>query len=196
MVMFEENELLEILHSHNRWWTASKVPEGKLEEFKRRDFFKLQDALNQEEITAIIGARRVGKTILIHQLIENLLEQGIDSKRILYLSIDDAYLKLSTGKPLLDVFDTYSKYILHEDLKDLNQQVYFFLDEIQYLDGWESVLKRWYDLKFKLKFIVSGSSSTSITKGSSEALLGRVEPRIVMPLKFLEKSFQLRYIFS
>ncbi len=48
------------------------------------------------------------------------------------------------------------------------------------------MLKRWYDLGYRIKFIVSGSSNLSILRGTSEALVGRINPQIVLPMKFTE----------
>ncbi len=35
---------------------------------------------------------------------------------------------------------------------------YLFLDEVQRLDRWELYLKKYYDLKYPLKMIISGSA--------------------------------------
>ena len=54
------------------------------------------------------------------------------------------------------------------------------------LKDWERILKNWYDLGYKLKFVISGSSSIWISKGTEESLLGRIKTSIMMPLKFSE----------
>lgn len=101
------------------------------------------------------------------------------------MSLDDPFLKL-TLRNLGNVFELYAATILKEPLGGLKDKVYVFLDEIQTIKNWESMLKRWYDLGYNIKFIVTGSSSMSIREGASEALVGRIHPQIVFPLKFLE----------
>jgi predicted AAA+ superfamily ATPase len=180
----EDSELLRIMHTYNPWWDTGKVPPSKALEFKRRDYHKLLDTLEDRKITAIVGPRRVGKTTLMYQLIEHIVSK-IGPARAMYVSLDDPYLKI-TAESLKDIFELYSKYVLKEPLPSVQEQVYLFLDEVQALPGWENVLKRWVDAGYNVKFFVSGSSSANILTGATESLVGRISPRIVMPMKFLE----------
>lgn len=134
---------------------------------------------------ALIGPRQVGKTTIIYQLIDKLLADGIEPRRIFFASLDDPYLNV-TLKNWGRIFDLYSTIILKEPLNELTGRIYVFLDEIQTLKNWESMLKRWYDLGYNMKFIVTGSSSMGMHEGASEALVGRIHPQIVFPMKFLE----------
>ena len=54
------------------------------------------------------------------------------------------------------------------------------------MKNWEAMLKRFFDLGYNLKFVVTGSSSVSILDGASEALVGRIHPQMVFPMKFIE----------
>jgi len=180
----DETELLRILHTHNPWWASGQVPATKAPPFKRRDYYKLLENVENPKIVAVIGARRVGKTTLMYQLIENIIT-NTEPKRALYVSLDDPYLKI-TIESLKTIFDLYSKYILKEPLSDLKERAYVFLDEVQTLEKWDIVLKRWFDLGYKMKFFISGSSSVNILTGGAESLVGRMSPQIVLPMKFLE----------
>lgn len=40
------------------------------------------------------GARRVGKTTIMYQMIDNLIDEGISPKNILYVSFDNPIIKL------------------------------------------------------------------------------------------------------
>ena len=181
----DELEIVKVLNRYNPWWDGRAISEGKTILFKRGDFYEISRNLNRKEIVSIVGPRRVGKTILIHQLIKELLDKGIDSKKILYLSVDEVeFVKGSVE--LKDVFEVYFKYIVKMPLNELSDTHYLFLDEIQELENWEKILKNWYDLGYKIKFIISGSSSIWISKGSEESLLGRIKTSVMMPLKFSE----------
>jgi len=179
-----ETEILRILYLHNPWWDSGQVPPSKALPFKRRDFYKLLEELKNPKISVIIGARRVGKTVLMYQLIDYVVS-NFGSKRAMYISLDDPYLKVDV-QLLGRILDLYSKYVLKQPFSDISEPVYIFLDEIQTLDGWELVLKRWFDLGYKMKFFVSGSSSVNILTGGAESLIGRMRLQIVFPLKFLE----------
>ena len=181
---YDETEILRIMYTHNPWWLSGRVPISKAPSFKRRDFYKLLKELRDPRVTAIVGARRVGKTTLMYQLIDYIVSR-IGSKRVMYISLDDPYLKVDI-RLLGKIFDLYSRYILKQPFSEITDYIYIFLDEIQTLTGWELVLKRWFDLGYKVKFFVSGSSSTNILTGGAESLVGRMRLRIVFPMKFLE----------
>lgn len=181
----EEIEIVKVLNRYNFWWDNKPIPESKMSPFKRGDFYVIKKNLNKKEIDSIVGPRRVGKTVLIHQLIQDLLSSGVDPKKILYLSVDETELNRG-GAELRHILETYSKFIIKTPFEDLKETHYLFLDEIQELPDWEKILKNWYDLGYKLKFVISGSSSIWISKGTEESLLGRIKTSIMMPLKFSE----------
>jgi len=75
---------------------------------------------------------------------------------------------------------------------------YLFLDEIQRLERWELYLKKYYDLKFPVRIIISGSASSPIFKKTRESLLGRVKDYHLLPFSFREfalYSFQNKPTF-
>lgn len=181
----EEIDIIKVLNRYNPWWDNRPIPEQKTSKFKRGDFYIIRDNLKRREISSIIGPRRVGKTILIHQLIQDLLNDKISPSRILYLSVDEVELNRG-GAELKHIIEAYFKYIVKKPLEQLDDTHYLFLDEVQELPQWEKILKNWYDLGYKIKFIVSGSSSIWISKGTEESLLGRIKTSLMMPLKFSE----------
>jgi len=127
----------------------------------------------------------------MYQLIEYVIQRA-DASCVIYVSLDDPYLKI-TVESLKTIFELYGKYILKQPFSDLKEAVYLFLDEVQSLEKWDIVLKRWYDLGYKMKFFVSGSSSVNILTRGAESLVGRISPQIVFPMKFLESvRFQMK----
>ncbi len=190
--MGNEQAVLGALYEQNPWWISGIVPEEFVKPiktlktpFKRRDFFTLKDKLAEKEITAIIGPRQVGKTTILYQLIDSLLqEKKVDPKRILYFSFD--YPRLGPGTSINEVLDAYATSVLREAFGDLRAPVYIFLDEVCRVDGWSRLLKGWYDLKYKMKFVVSHSSSSEVLRGASESLVGRIAPYVMLPLKFVD----------
>ncbi len=181
----DELEILRILNKYNPWWNNKAIPASKASKFRRGDFYKLQEELSRKEITSIVGPRRVGKTIIIHQLIQHLLELKTDPKRIFYLSVDELELNKG-GAELKHILEVYAKYVITKPLDTLDAMCFLFLDEIQEIPEWENILKNWQDFGYKLKFVISGSSSIWISKGTEESLLGRIKTTIMMPLKFSE----------
>ena len=185
LYIMDEAELLRVLMRYNPWWEGKEIPPVHLGTFTRRDFYPLKKNLSTREVLAIVGPRRVGKTILLHQLIRDLLDGGVKAQNILYLSVDENDLE-RIGADFSDIFKVYSKFIIKKNFDDLGDRVYFFLDEIQSMPKWSTTLKNWYDLGYKLKFVISGSSTVNLTQGVKESLLGRLTTAILLPLKFSE----------
>jgi uncharacterized protein len=112
----------------------------------------------------------------------SLVDDGhAKANEIIYFSFDDPLM----AEPLIGekFFDELMKWA---DLTHKSRTVYFFLDEIQKFEKWELYLKKYYDLGFSARFIVSGSASSPIFRKSRESLLGRIKDNHLMPFSFKE----------
>ena len=68
----------------NPWWNREKINEQFLLGRKRNEFNNIIEKIENKRILSIIGPRRVGKSTLIYQTINYLLEEKkVDNKRIL-----------------------------------------------------------------------------------------------------------------
>lgn len=173
----------EILSLQNKWWSTKEVPKIFLGDYKRFIFTKLIKEIEKKKITSLLGPRRVGKTILMHQLIDNLLKKGVNEKRILYLQFD--FLKINKSGIIRELLSIISG-LINEPLDELKETIYLFLDEVHKLETWAEEIKQFQDMKLKIKFVVSGSSSLRIIKGAGESLLGRINHNLIFPLNFRE----------
>ena len=169
--------LLERMLRQNPWWQGQEVEEVK--NYKERFLIKeVEKYLDVPQVIAILGLRRTGKSVLLLQIIKRFLSK-ISPKRILYFSFDEI---LGKDPEILEkIVEIYENEILKEDLKN----VYIFFDEINHLENWQVILKRFYDLKRKIKFFVSGSSSIYLKK-TKESLAGRIYEFNLSPLDFDE----------
>ena len=180
----------------NTWWKNEKINEQFLLGRKRYEFNEIIERLDNKRILSIIGPRRVGKSTLIYQTINYLLENlKVDSKRILLFSGDDPSLFFDESDKLSDVLDIYFNEILEENISKLTDKVYIFIDEIHFIKNWQNYLKIYFDRKYKIKFIVTGSSSMHLFKDANESLLGRIENIYVLPLTFNQfLNFYMTYV--
>lgn len=180
----DEAKLLNLLSvTFNPHWSAGKLPEHMVEKYRRRDFFTLKNEVEDKAITVLTGPRQVGKTTLMYQLMNELVNSGKDPKRVLYMQMDDTSLQNITEGALEDSLDVYSRYVLKEPLSQIKDTVYVFLDEIQHLENWPNILKTFYDRKYNMKFFLSGSSSTDIYEASNP-LMGRMKKKVISTMKF------------
>lgn len=164
--MKKELILKEILDQNKHW--KNDISFFEEQNHKRKLFFELVPYLKERQIISIFGIRRTGKTILLKQLIKYLIEkEKVGAKDILFLSFDEALL--SSKLTLKDYLDAYI-----EDISENSQKKYIFIDEIQYINKWQHILKRYYDSNDNIKFIISGSSSLFLKKKTTESLAGRI----------------------
>ncbi|MEW5815770.1 MAG: ATP-binding protein [Spirochaetota bacterium] len=170
----------ELLFQYNPWWEEK----FKLVNIIERPSYTslLKENLNNKFVILLTGLRRVGKTTLMKLSIQELLEQGIDRKKILYVSLDDYLLK---EKNLFEILDEYRKI---NKLK-MEEKIYVFFDEITYMDEYHQQLKNLYD-RMEIK-IFATSSSSSLLKDKKAYLTGRAKTFEINPLDFEEyKAFK------
>ena len=178
-------DIITSLTQTNRWWITGKIDDIFLYKTIRSEFEQIKALLGMERILSVIGPRRVGKSTLLLQTINFCLESGVEPGRILRLNADDPTL-FWDGATIYDVIETYASEILHENLNDLTERIYIFIDEIHVLKDWQVWLKYYFDRKLKIKFIISGSSAAHLFEGSKESLLGRIESVLILPLSFTQ----------
>ena len=180
----------------NPWWNNEKINEHFLLGRKRNEFKDILEKIDNKRILSIIGPRRVGKSTLIYQTINYLLEkQNVAAKRILLFSGDDPSLFFDENDKLSNVLDLYFNEILEENVSKLTDKVYIFIDEIHFIKNWQNYLKTYFDRKYNIKFIITGSSSMHLFKDANESLLGRIENIYVLPLTFNQfMNFYMTYI--
>src|SRR3989338_9293935 len=98
-----ENSLLDVnllqeLQKDNTWWRNDKISSDWDKPFYRSDFYKYIGELKSKDIQVIIGPRRVGKTILLYQMIKHLMETlKVESKYIIYLDLSKPYIAFNIG---------------------------------------------------------------------------------------------------
>jgi predicted AAA+ superfamily ATPase len=163
----------------NYWWNASSVEivEAKL---PRRVYFKpfCALALNFEinRAMVLLGPRRVGKTVLVKQLVHEAIGKGIDPNAILYASIDTPIYSGMSLEKFLDHFPENAN----------KQQRLVIFDEIQYLADWEIHLKDLVDNYKNTKFVALGSAAAALKLKSKESGAGRFTDFMLPPLTFYE----------
>lgn len=146
----------------------------------KRDLYlnKLIDRIENQSIKVITGIRRCGKSYLLFHLFYNyLISKGIDKDHIICIALDD-----EEHEDLLDrkALNAYIK----EKIKD-GSIYYVFLDEIQFVDGFEKVLNGLNKID-NLDIYVTGSNSKFLSSDILTEFRGRGDEVRVYPLSFSE----------
>ena len=176
-----------ILQAYNPWWGEAQQAFVDVPAFRRDVFDELYvDVRQLPQMVSITGPRRVGKSTLLQQCIQQLIADAPDgaaqAQRIVYFSMQDPGLEL----PGFDADRFFNDLVAAAAHLAQQGPTYLFLDEIQRFPRWELYLKKFYDLKTPVRFIVSGSASAPIFKKSRESLLGRIKDYHVLPFSFRE----------
>ena len=168
--------IIEILKKWNPW--EKDIDIG----IKRKSYLKkIYPYLSRKEVIVLKGIRRCGKSTIVKQLIYELIKKGVDKKQILYLNLEEYgfadNLKISLFDEVLNVYRKYSRN---------RKKIYLFIDEIQKIPSWEKWIRTEYDLNENIKFVITGSSASLLSKELSTLLTGRNVSFTIMPLSFNE----------
>lgn len=148
-------------------------------EIERGGYVKsLVDRKNNGAIKVITGVRRCGKSYLLFRLYKKyLLSTGVQNEDIIEIPLDDDdFEELRERKNL-------SQYI--KSRIDENRTFYVFLDEVQFCEGFESVLNG-LSRKENLDIYVTGSNSKFLSSDILTEFRGRGDEVRVYPLSFAE----------
>ena len=182
MLEIAEKDILQSLERDNPWWADQAGATGAAFTHTRAYFATFKDlALNWQVRRALIlmGPRRVGKTVMLEQLVRNALKGGFPPKHILFASIDTP---LYSAMPLERLISLFEKRTGHAPS---DRRIIIF-DEIQYLKNWEIHLKVLTDRFPNTRFIASGSAAAALRLKSQESGAGRFTDFFLPPLTFAE----------
>jgi len=168
---------MELLELFNPWWKKRSISKELALPYRRKVFLEIKNLLKVRQITVITGLRRVGKSTLLYQLIEELLNSKVNPENIFYFSFDE---KLEEP---LDVMKRYSE-LTGVDWK--NEKCFIFFDEVQKFTNWSNKIKIIYDNFPNLKIIISGSGSFELEREAKLNLAGRHFVVNAEPLSFVE----------
>ncbi len=181
-IKFSERQVIDRINFENPWWETDEI-DSYYHNMKKREYFNLLFPLVKERgikrALILMGPRRVGKTVLLYQSIQELINENLNPKDICYFSIETP---LFNGMSLEELVNLYIK----KNGKTTKDKIYFFFDEIQYLKDWEVHLKSLVDSYHNFKFIVSGSAAAALKLKSQESGAGRFTEFILPPLTFHE----------
>lgn len=177
-----KNQVLDRIRFENPWWVDGKI-EDDYNQMPRRLYFELFKPLVYERdirrAVVLMGPRRVGKTVMLYHMVQDLIESGINPKKIIFITIENPIY----NNIILEQLFIYAKEAT--GLKDKDDW-HIIYDEIQYCREWEVHLKSLVDSYRKDKFIVSGSAAAALKFASNESGAGRFTDFLLPPLTFNE----------
>ena len=147
--------------------------------FKREQYLrKIRGFYDADDLIKVItGVRRCGKSSLMKTIVDELIERGVSRDNIIYIDLDKRGFKsIKTPDQLEKVIDQEIK------SKELN---YLFIDEIQNVKGFESLING-YRTDGGYSIFITGSNSYLLSSEISTKLTGRYISFEMFPLNFSE----------
>ena len=123
-----------------------------------------------------VGLRRAGKSYLMYQQIQSLLNDGHQPEEILYFNFEDDRLVNLTVEDLDLIKVSYEELYPHKPI--------FFLDEIQIVEHWEKFARRLADQQYRV--YITGSNAKMLSAEIATTLGGRYIVQNVYPFSFSE----------
>jgi len=174
--------VFEKLKTYNTWGGATGVLEAQLG--YKRDFYlkKIEQYLGNNLIKVFVGQRRVGKSVLMMQVMHELVSTGVPTDNIFYLNkeiID--FDEIKTARDLREIIALYKKEIRPEG------KVYYFFDELQDIEEWEKMVNSLaQDSAHQAEVFISGSNSNMLSSELATYLTGRYISFEIFPFSYSE----------
>lgn len=128
-------------------------------------------------VKVLTGVRRCGKSTILKMIMEKLQnERGISADQIVSMRFDSMEYEDMTAKQMFEA----AKAKLSE-----NKKTYFFLDEVQEIEGWEKVVNSLAS-DYDVDLYVTGSNSRMMSSEIATYLTGRYVSFRIFPLSFEE----------
>ncbi len=173
-----KTELMSVLSQYNPWWRDSRI--GDLPKWRRAAFAQVLAWMTKppaHRALLISGARQVGKTTLLLQTVEALIDSGVPPAKILYATFDHPLVKLAGLDGLINLW---------REIEPVREGIeYLFLDEIQYTKDWQTWLKHQVDFQKNRRIAVTGSATPLVIAGQ-ESGVGRWHTLPLATLSFYE----------
>lgn len=141
--------------------------------------FQIAEREYEFDITAnyvVIGLRRAGKSTLLYKIVQDLIASGTDWNQIIYINFEDERLSEFSLNDFNDILSVQA------EMSDKKR--WFFLGEIQNVEGWEKFARRIADSKEHT--FITESNAKMLSAEIENRLDGRYLAKYVTPFNFRE----------
>ena len=132
---------------------------------------------NEQVIKVVTGIRRCGKSTLLKQFQEHLLEEGVSQEQIISINFEDLDYE--------DLLDYKALYAYIKERLCPDKMTYIFLDEIQKVDSFQKAVDSLF-IKENTDIYITGSNAYLLSGDLATLLTGRFVEISMLPLSFAE----------
>lgn len=149
---------------------------------------RIRPFYNDDLIKVITGVRRSGKSFLMNQIVDELLESNVKKEQIIFIDLDSKeYKGFKTGKQLEKEIDRL--------YTNKEEKTYLFIDEIQNIKDFEEIINA-YRTSFNMSIFVTGSNSYLLSGELITKLTGRYIEFPILPFTYTEAILYLEQLKS
>lgn len=153
---------------------------AKIKTMVRRDSYikQILPFIDKDLVKVFMGVRRCGKSTLLTQIKDILLERGVSENRILNVNYESK--RFDHIKDADSLYD----YVCQWQTK-CDGKVYLLFDEIQEVKNWEEAINS-FRVDFSCDIYVTGSNSRLLSGELATNLRGRYVSFNIFPFSFVE----------
>ena len=196
MHFISDNDLFQRLVFDNPWWKFTPETEIHFRHPPKRPFFysfRTCVLSGGEQITVLAGPLGAGKTVLVHQMIAELIEGRFSPQTVFYCNMT---VPSYTAANITALFEIFCHHYNHDETAEL----YVFYDEIQYVSDWRNAVIRLAELWPRARIVAAMSSAAPTLVTSTVSDDGHVATVVLPPLTFFEflrfRSSEMSSTFS
>lgn len=175
-------ELFDKISTFNFWHLTKKEIANQFG--YSRDFYlnKIVKYIQNSLIKVIVGQRRTGKSYLLRQIANHIIQSGVSPKNVFYLNKE--FIEFDEIRDYKDLDKLIKFYV---DKIKPKGKVYLFIDEIQNIEHWEKLVNS-YSQNFvnQYELFISGSNSKMLSGELSTLLSGRYIDFEILPFSYEE----------
>jgi len=182
----DKNKLKELLIEYKQRFLTART-----DLIRREVQDNIEPFIKFKEVVIITGPRRGGKSSLMKLICDDLIKKDrVPPSNILYLNFEDErFIEFNAAGDFAQIYELFLQ------INKPTGRLYFFLDEIQNVTGWERWVNRLYENE-NIKIFITGSNASLLSSEISTALTGRNRTITNFPFSFGEflnfKNYRLQ----
>lgn len=147
--------------------------------YKRKSYLeKIINYKDTDFIKVITGVRRSGKSVLLMQYRDYLIDSGVDEQNIIYINFESfEYQTIKTEAEFRE--------LIADLIQDSKDKIYILIDEIQFVEGWQKVVNG-LRVSYDCDITITGSNAKLLSGELATLLSGRYVEIPVYPFSFAE----------
>lgn len=170
--------------SENPWWDSGDVSDSEYySEERRSDFEYKLDHVQSSRFVALAGAAGSGKTTMLHQIVHELIDDGVPPQNVMYLPLGNPRFQIGEGV-IREAVNEFATYYWRRDADP--RQGYVLVDDAHASTRWSEQVRASLEQFETLTIAVTLPTLARAQTDSIESLGVETEQDVLLPTKFYD----------